>query len=67
MTETISSNRPNPCKGCPDRYTACADHCKKPEKLAWEAEQEKIRRNRRDYMNNHTPIWKHGDRDSRKG
>lgn len=43
MTETLTSNRYNPCKGCPDRYTACSDHCQKPEFLAWKAEQKKIR------------------------
>jgi hypothetical protein len=67
MTETISSQRPNPCNGCEFRYPACSATCTNPEKLKWEEEQEKIRRNRKDYMNNHTPIWKHGDRDSRKG
>lgn len=39
----------NPCKGCPDRYPACSDHCVKPEKLAWNREQETIRENRRKY------------------
>ena len=38
--------RKTPCQGCPDRYTACSDHCKKPEFLAWKEEQETIRRNR---------------------
>ena len=23
---------PNPCKDCPDRYTACQDHCEKHKK-----------------------------------
>lgn len=66
MTETLRSNRPNPCQGCSDRYRACRDHCKKPEYLKWKAEQETIRKNRRNYMSNSTPIWKHGDRDPRK-
>lgn len=66
MTGTITSERYNPCKGCPDRYRACSDHCKKPEYLKWKAEQETIRKNRKNYMSNSTPIWKHGDRDSRK-
>ena len=34
------------CHGCTDRYTACYDHCKKPEFLKWKEEQETIRRNR---------------------
>lgn len=67
MTDTISSQRFNPCNGCAFRVPGCADHCKIPEKLAWNEEQEKIRRNRKRYMNSHTPIWKHGDRDPRKG
>lgn len=49
MTETIRSGRHNPCKGCPDRYTACSDHCKKPEYLAWKEEQARIREARRKY------------------
>ena len=63
MTETLSSSRYNPCKGCPDRVPACSDHCKKPEFLAWKEEQEKIRQNRNAY---NTPIWTHGDRDPRR-
>lgn len=43
----LPSRGGNPCKGCPDRYTACADHCEKPERLAWVEEQKKIRENRR--------------------
>ena len=49
-----------PCHGCPDRYPACSGHCEKPEYLEWQAEQEKIRQNRKKYK---PPIWKHGDRD----
>lgn len=49
MTETIFSGRENPCKGCPDRYPACSDHCQKPAFLKWKAEQKKIRENRRNY------------------
>lgn len=45
----LPSRGGNPCKGCPDRYTACSDHCKKQEFLAWQAEQKKIRDTRRDY------------------
>lgn len=43
MTETVRSQRNIPCKGCPDRYPDCSDHCKKPEYLAFKAEQAKIR------------------------
>ena len=41
MVETIHSNRYNPCKGCPDRYPACSDHCRKQAYLDWKAEQKK--------------------------
>ena len=63
MTETIQSNRYNPCKGCPDRYPACSDHCEKPKYKEWKEEQARIRENRKRY---NSPIWKHGDRDPRK-
>lgn len=29
MTETLSSDRYNPCNGCPERFTACSDRCPK--------------------------------------
>lgn len=41
------SGEKNPCQGCLDRYTACSDHCRKPELLAWQARQEAIRQARR--------------------
>lgn len=56
MTETLFSNRPNPCKGCGDRYPACSGHCQKPEYIAHKAEQEKIRKARRAYQSS---IWTH--------
>lgn len=36
----------SPCYGCPDRYLACSDHCKKPEFLAWKEQRRKITRAR---------------------
>lgn len=54
MTETICNNRPNPCKGCPDRYPGCEDHCEKPAHKAWKAEQEIIKENRKRYR---SPAW----------
>ena len=36
-------SKSSPCRYCLDRYPACSDHCKKPEFLAWKAEQETIR------------------------
>jgi len=54
MTETFHSQRYNPCKGCPDRYTACSDHCRKESFLAWKEEQEKIRKAKKSY---YQPAW----------
>lgn len=48
-SDLLRSGRYNPCKGCKDRYPACSDHCEKPDKLAWNAEQEKIREAKRRY------------------
>lgn len=63
MSRPFPNNRYNPCKGCLDIYPACSDHCRKPERLKWLQEQETIRQNKKNYQ---CPIWKHGDRDSRK-
>lgn len=41
MRDIGGRNRP-PCKDCPDRHTACSDHCVKEKFLAWKAEKEKI-------------------------
>lgn len=49
MNETSSKVRKPPCKGCPDRYTACADYCQKPEYRKWRAELEMIRKREREY------------------
>lgn len=46
MTTTVIGGRKAPCKGCPDRYPACSDHCRKPEYLEWREELEQTRRNR---------------------
>lgn len=46
----------SPCKGCPDRYPACSDHCKKPEYLKWCAEKELIDKNRKAY---NKELWAH--------
>lgn len=51
MAGNRNSGRNNPCYGCPDRYPACSDHCRKPDFLAWREEQEKIRANREKYRN----------------
>lgn len=49
MTETICNHRYTPCKGCPDRYPACSDHCQKPEYLAWREEQARIKKAKDNY------------------
>ena len=54
MTETLNSQRYNPCKGCPDRYYACSDHCQKPEYLAWKEEQARIKKAKDNYR---PPSW----------
>ena len=55
--------RHEPCKNCPDKYTACSDYCQKPEYLAYREELAIIRKNERNYI---CPVWTHGDRDSRR-
>lgn len=60
MTETLRSQRPQPCNGCPDRYRACSDSCTKEEYLKWRQEQELIKKNRKAYRN---PAWFHGEQD----
>ena len=54
MTDTIRSKRPQPCNGCQDRYTACSDHCKKPDYLAWREEQARIKAAQKAYQ---SPAW----------
>lgn len=39
----------SPCKGCKDRYTACADECQRYKD--WKANIERIKENRRAYRN----------------
>lgn len=55
-----------PCFGCPDRYTACSDHCRKPEFLIWRAEQEEIKKNRRAYDLTTDYVRKNIDKNRRK-
>ena len=47
--DPYENKRPNPCKGCTDRVPGCQDHCRKPDHLAWKAEQEKIKEARHNY------------------
>lgn len=62
MSDTLRSQRPNPCNGCPDRYTACSDCCKKPAFLKWKQEQETIRKNEKAY---YSSIWNRPETDPR--
>ena len=44
----------NPCRGCTERFTACADNCPKDKRGeygrdAWLAEVKRVNKNRRDY------------------
>lgn len=44
----------NPCHGCTERFTACADDCPKDKRGeygrdAWLAELKRVNKNRRDY------------------
>ena len=39
-------SRETPCHNCKDRYTACSDHCQKPEFLKWKSERETIMKNK---------------------
>lgn len=48
MVENVFKSRDTPCHGCPDRYPACSDHCKKENFLCWKEEQAKIRKARRE-------------------
>lgn len=60
MITTMRNARSGPCKGCPDRYIACSDHCQKPEYLAWKEEQARIRKAKQDY---YQPAWAHAETD----
>lgn len=56
-------SRNAPCKGCQDKVIACSDHCQKPEYLEYRERLATIKKNERNYI---CPVWKHGDRDSRR-
>lgn len=55
MNTTFRSNRKaSPCRGCPDRFPACSDHCRKPEYLAYREEQARIKAAKEAYR---PPAW----------
>ena len=64
--ELLRSGRENPCHGCPDRYTACSDHCQKPEFLKWKAEQERIRENRNARSSLNAYVFRQSERNRRE-
>ena len=66
MRTTMRNGRFNPCKDCPDRYTACSDHCHKPEFLTWKAEQETIRKNKAAYNGMNNYVFRQSERNRRE-
>lgn len=67
MSKSIYPQRGgNPCYGCSDRYTACSDHCRKPEYIAWKAEREKIKKARREYNATTDYVRKNIEKNRRK-
>lgn len=65
-SDALRSGRFNPCRGCPDRYSACSDHCTKPDFLKWKAEQETIRQNKRDYNRMNNYVFRQSERNRRE-
>ena len=49
-----------PCKDCPDRHTACHDHCEKYK--AWKEEHDRINKARREYVAQGQTIWSEAKR-----
>jgi hypothetical protein len=50
----ISIRGCSPCKGCPERFTACSDRCPKDERgeygyKAWKAKVERVKEVRNEY------------------
>ena len=64
-SELLRGGRYNPCKDCPDGYTACSDHCQKPEHLAWKEEKETIRKNKAAYSCMNDYVFRQSERNRR--
>ena len=62
MSDTARNQQDKPCKGCPDRYPGCSDHCRKPEYLADKAKKAKIREAKR----RESEIWGYTANEIRK-
>lgn len=65
-SDLLRGGRYNPCNGCLDRYTACSDHCLKPEFLGWKSEQETIRQNRAAYNGMNNYVFRQSERNRRE-
>ena len=60
---------PSPCKGCPERFTACSDKCPKEARGeygydSWKNEIVRVKNERRKYisrMNNRKKSYKEGE------
>lgn len=65
-SDLLRSGRYNPCQGCPDRYTACSDHCTKPDFQDWKAEQDTIRRNKAAYNCMNDYVFRQSERNRRE-
>ena len=57
--------RDNPCQNCPDRFTACFDHCTKDEFLQWKQRQQTIRKNRAAYNSMNDYVFRQSERNRR--
>lgn len=64
-SDVLRSERYNPCNGCPDRYTACSDHCQKPAFQDWKAEKETIRKNKAAYSCMNDYVFRQSERNRR--
>lgn len=56
----------SPCRGCPDRYIACSDHCRKPAYLAWKEESCRIAQARRAYNRQKDDAVRHSEQRRRR-
>ena len=55
----------SPCTDCAERHTACHDKC--PKYHDWKAEAEKVKQQRRSYMEERQQIYEESRRRSRWG
>lgn len=55
----------SPCTDCAERHTACHDKC--PKYQEWKAEAEKVKQQRKSYMDERQQIYEEQKRRSRWG